>query len=140
MGVQGTNEPILGFVVASRCYMYIFFTLFLIFLVLQNESFQCTSGHCIASYLRCDGARDCRDMSDELGCPPRYPGGRYCPQSRFECNNHLCVLLTDICDGTDDCGDNSDENPSMCGKFITDKLFVIGVNVLYYCLCSEFRM
>lgn len=68
--------------------------------------------------MRCDGTRDCRDMSDEMGCPPRYPGGRYCPQSRFECDNNLCVSLSDKCDGSDDCGDGSDENPAMCGTFL----------------------
>jgi hypothetical protein len=55
-------------------------------------------------------------MSDEMHCPPRFPGGRYCPESRFECGNHLCVNQGDLCDGTDDCGDNSDESPSLCSK------------------------
>lgn len=83
---------------------------------LQNDTYQCNSGHCIAAYLRCDGARDCHDFSDEIGCPARYPGGRYCPQTHFQCENNLCVSLTDRCDGTDDCGDGSDESISMCGK------------------------
>jgi hypothetical protein len=56
-------------------------------------------------------------MSDEMHCPPRFPGGRYCAESRFECGNHLCVNQGDLCDGTDDCGDNSDESPSLCSKF-----------------------
>lgn len=43
--------------------------------------------------------RDCRDMSDEANCPPRFPGGRYCPESRFQCANHLCVAMSDLCDG-----------------------------------------
>lgn len=38
-------------------------------------------------------------MSDEANCPPRFPGGRYCPESRFQCNNHLCVAMSDLCDG-----------------------------------------
>lgn len=45
------------------------------------------------------GDRDCRDMSDEANCPPRFPGGRYCPESRFQCTNHLCVAMSDLCDG-----------------------------------------
>lgn len=38
-------------------------------------------------------------MSDEANCPPRFPGGRYCPESRFQCANHLCVAMSDLCDG-----------------------------------------
>ncbi|XP_043484789.1 low-density lipoprotein receptor-related protein 2 [Leptopilina heterotoma] len=88
----------------------------------KNDTYQCNSGHCIASYLRCDGARDCHDFSDEIGCPARYPGGKYCPQTHFQCDNNLCVSLTDRCDGTDDCGDGSDENISMCATFPCDPI------------------
>lgn len=56
-------------------------------------------------------------MSDEKNCPPRYPGGRYCPDSKFQCNNHLCISQSDLCDGTDDCGDGSDEASTLCSNF-----------------------
>jgi len=59
-------------------------------------------------------------MSDEIGCPPKYPGGRYCPETRFQCNNNFCVFNTDVCDGSDDCGDNSDEAPSVCSTLTCD--------------------
>ncbi|XP_012271678.1 low-density lipoprotein receptor-related protein 2 [Orussus abietinus] len=88
--------------------------------VCMSLSFQCSSGHCIPEYLTCDGTRDCRDMSDEVGCSPRYPNGRYCPESRFQCANNLCVSLSDRCDGTDDCGDASDETLAMCANFVCD--------------------
>lgn len=82
-------------------------------------------------------------MSDEANCPPRFPGGRYCPESRFQCANHLCVAMSDLCDGedhikkieieknlksnlistgTDDCGDASDEASSVCSNFNCDTL------------------
>lgn len=63
-------------------------------------------------------------MSDEADCPPRFPGGRYCPQSRFQCDNKLCAAQTDVCDGTDDCGDNSDEDPTMCGELMNTDPYV----------------
>ena len=28
----------------------------------------CSSGECISPQMRCDGRRDCRDGSDEVGC------------------------------------------------------------------------
>jgi low density lipoprotein-related protein 2 len=65
-------------------------------------------------------------MSDEMHCPPRFPGGRYCSESKYECSNHLCVDQGDLCDGTDDCGDHSDESPSLCGKFI------VFISMVYY--------
>jgi hypothetical protein len=61
--------------------------------------FQCASGHCISNTSRCDGYAQCADASDEAGCPPRYPDGRYCPVDRFTCNNTLCINKNWVCDG-----------------------------------------
>ena len=54
-------------------------------------SFQCKTGHCILSSFKCDGDRDCDDVSDEEGCPSRYPGGRYCRTDEFTCKNTVRI-------------------------------------------------
>lgn len=80
--------------------------------------FKCRSGHCVSEKLVCDGNRDCDDASDESNCAPRFPDGRYCPQSLFQCNNTVCLRSDFVCDGELDCAsdgsDSSDEEPNLC--------------------------
>ena len=64
-----------------------------------DGKFKCASGHCISNTSRCDGYPQCADISDEAGCPPRFPNGQYCPADRFTCNNTLCIHQSWICDG-----------------------------------------
>lgn len=87
----------------------------------KTDQFKCRSGHCILARLVCDGHKDCRDVSDELNCPTRFPGGKFCPDYQFTCNNTVCLRQDFLCDGDDDCGDGSDESDSLCQDFQCDQ-------------------
>ena len=39
----------------------------------SKHSFKCMNSNCIPKAWVCDGTNDCGDMSDESGCPGRYP-------------------------------------------------------------------
>ncbi len=34
----------------------------------RRDQFRCANGQCIAGYLACNGAKNCFDGSDEMGC------------------------------------------------------------------------
>ena len=64
-----------------------------------DGKFKCASGHCVSNTSRCDGYPQCADVSDEIGCPARFPNGQFCPADRFTCNNTLCINQNWVCDG-----------------------------------------
>ncbi|XP_055372745.1 prolow-density lipoprotein receptor-related protein 1 [Condylostylus longicornis] len=72
----------------------------------SEKKFLCKSGECVGILSRCDNYPDCKDASDEMGCPPRECEARVpipCP------NTTACYMQSWRCDGENDCWDNSDE-------------------------------
>jgi len=79
----------------------------------------CANGEPVAVDEWCDGAENCADGSDELGCTPTDPGGR---PTQFPCSNGDVLELDALCDGVDDCPDGYDEKvcimcPDGSGQF-----------------------
>ena len=102
----------------------------------SSTQFQCSSGQCVSSSVRCNGRTGgCSDGSDERNCRKfstymlcTYPillnlviSALFhitctvsCQSGAFRCSNGQCILSSDRCDGNLDCTDGSDETG--CGK------------------------
>lgn len=76
----------------------------------SSAEFECGSGQCVSSSVRCDGYPDCQDHSDEEGCVSQVE----CADHLHRClNNEQCVLQEWLCDGEHDCKDMSDEQVTL---------------------------
>ncbi|XP_029941468.1 low-density lipoprotein receptor-related protein 2 [Salarias fasciatus] len=78
----------------------------------QSEPLKCRRGfkpckdglECVMYSHVCDGEKDCKDGSDEVGCATK------CKEGEFRCSHgNRCVPQTRVCDGQYDCQDRSDE-------------------------------
>ncbi|KAI1285100.1 putative G-protein coupled receptor [Halotydeus destructor] len=76
--------------------------------LLKERHFVCKNLEVLSIVFQCDGIPNCRDGSDEEGCPAEL-GLTTCLASQFRCFNGRCIAIGAYCDFLDDCGDGSDE-------------------------------
>ena len=66
--------------------------------------FQCSQGHCLPIYLRCNGVDDCPNREDEASCESYICSGFYrCRRSK------VCLHTDNVCDGVFQCPQYDDE-------------------------------
>ena len=69
----------------------------------QKTDHTCGSGLCIPEVKKCDGYYDCKDKSDEAGCP-----GKVCDLGQFRCaDGSNCVSQYQRCNHRKECSDGS---------------------------------
>ena len=66
----------------------------------EPPEFDCGDGESIPMDWVCDGAPDCVNESDEVGCAP---------STDFDCGDGAMIAADWVCDGEPDCADGSDE-------------------------------
>ena len=91
--------------------------------------FQCeqasTPYDCISPTQICDGARNCRDGSDEIACESYT-----CLEGQFKCKHPpKCIPDAQRCNGQFECDDHSDEKGSECRKYDGHNVYLIYFHV-----------
>ena len=67
-------------------------------------NFQCSQGHCLPIYLRCNGVDDCPNREDEASCE------RYSCSGFYSCRgSKVCLHPNHVCDGVFQCLQYDDE-------------------------------
>nr|XP_033342194.1 vitellogenin receptor [Megalopta genalis] len=74
------------------------------------EFFSCDN-RCLSSSFMCDGAQDCKDLTDEKNCQDYKPTtyAIQCSSDEFQCADKSCIPIEKFCNAKPDCDDNSDE-------------------------------
>ncbi|KAJ8982348.1 hypothetical protein NQ317_013098, partial [Molorchus minor] len=86
----------------------------------QDWMFMCQNSRCIPIWWKCDGADDCVDGSDEMGCPNKSDQNTtvvstikpqsICEHNQYQCLSGSCIFSSWVCDGMYDCESGEDEN------------------------------
>ncbi|KAK1118234.1 hypothetical protein K0M31_015280 [Melipona bicolor] len=94
----------------------------------QSTELRCRDGECVPLEGRCDGVSNCKDGSDEEGCPETTTR---CSPGEFACDVSRCILESQRCNFAQECDDGSDEHDC---NYPGKSIFIDPINFLltYY--------